>query len=314
MTYCARYRFKILSAVQIPDGEALTITVPGLLPATLEIGLDAYPFGKWAVLRMSGFATEEEARIAGRRLGDTLLVTGAVTRMGIDIGFSRSTLQFSAAIHAAVKAESGKELRAETHGLMVYEEDAVAILGMNAQGSVLIAPQVLEDRLTTWVAASAGLTERQRNCAALLNDSFFVPQTEGQFVLRVSAVEALCDQTDVGADYQTAISAIEAFVASQAFADDVRETINRSLSFQRRQSLRQSYMTKFRTLLSETEAKAFDALYQKRSKLVHDGQGRGDLTMAANEALDLAAAILAADLTHQPAAANAVAQPDRAPF
>ena len=25
------------------------------------------------------------------------------------------------------------------------------------------------------------LTERQRNCAALLNDSLFVPQTEGQF-------------------------------------------------------------------------------------------------------------------------------------
>jgi hypothetical protein len=248
---------------------------------------------------MSGFPTEEEARTAGQRLGDALLVVGAVTKLGIDIGFSQSTLQFGAAVHAAMTASTGRELRAETHGLMVYEEDTVIIVGMNAQGHVLLAPQALEERLTTWVGATATLTERQRNCAALLNDSFFVPQTEGQFVLRVSAVEALCDQTDVGAEYEAAITAIEGFVASQPLAPDVRTTINNSLAFQKKQSLRQSYMTKFRTLLSEDQAKAFDALYQKRSKLVHDGKGRGDLTQAANEALDLAVAILAADLTHQ---------------
>ena len=54
MTYRARYRFKILSAVQIPDGQSLTITLPGFPPATLEMSQDVYPFGKWAVLKMSG--------------------------------------------------------------------------------------------------------------------------------------------------------------------------------------------------------------------------------------------------------------------
>ncbi len=53
MTYRARYRFKILSTVQIPDGQSLTITLPGFLPATLEMSQDVYPFGKWAVLKMS---------------------------------------------------------------------------------------------------------------------------------------------------------------------------------------------------------------------------------------------------------------------
>ena len=313
MTYCARYRFKILSAVQIPDGDPVTVAIPELPPATLHVGPDALPFGQWAVLKMSGFATEEDAWIAGRRLGDTLSVTGALTRMGIDIGFSRSTLQFGAAVHAAVSAKRGKALRPETHGLMIYEEHAVVIAGMSGRLTALIAPRALEERLTKWASASAGLTERQRNCAALLNDSLFVPQTEGQFVLRVSAVEALCDQTDVGAEYQAAISAIETFLAGQPFAADVRETISRSLSFQRRQSLRQSYMAKFKVLLSETEAKAFDALYQKRSKLVHDGQGRGDLTEAANEALELATALLSADLKHQPAVADTMIQPDSGP-
>ncbi|MGO4339699.1 hypothetical protein AB4037_32905 [Labrys sp. KB_33_2] len=222
MTYRARYRFKILSALQVPDGESLTFAIPGLPPATLEMGEDAFPFGKWAILKMSGFTTEDEARRAGQQLGDTLLIVGAVTKLGIDIGFSLSTLRFSAEIHGAAKSKTGKDLRAETHGLMIYEEDTVSIVGMTAQGSVLLTADALEERLTAWVGTTGTLTERQRNCAALLNDSFFVPQTEGQFVLRVSAVEALCDQSDVGTDYQAAISKIEAFVAGEELAADRR--------------------------------------------------------------------------------------------
>jgi hypothetical protein len=295
MTYCARYRFKILTPLKMADGESLNLSIPGFPPATLDVGQDAHPFGKWAVIRMKGFATQEEALSFGQQLGDTLSLVGAVTKLGIDVGFSRLTLRFSNAIQDAI-AKTGTQLRTEIHGLMVYEEDTVSIIGMDARGSALIAPDALQQRLTEWVPVTKGLTERQRNCAALLNDSFFVPQTEGQFVLRISAVEALCDQSDVGADYQAAIVEIEAFVACQSLSADVRKTITQSLSFQKRQSLRQSYMTKFRALLSEDQAKAFDALYRKRSTLVHDGRGRGQLNEAANEALDLAVALLAAEL------------------
>src|SRR4051794_7933501 len=47
-----------------------------------------------------------------------------------------------------MKAQSGRVLRAETHGLMVYEEDTVSIVGVNAQGSVLLGPDALQERLT----------------------------------------------------------------------------------------------------------------------------------------------------------------------
>lgn len=296
MAFCARFRFRILPALEIPEGESSTITIPGLPPATLESNQNAWPFGQWAVLKLNGFGTETEAWRAGQRLGDTLLVAGAVTKLGIDIGFSRSTLQFSEEVHRAVQAETGKELRTDTHGLMVYEEDTLAIVGLNAHGSSLLGPDTFEQRLADWMGTTSRLTERQRNCAALLNDSFFVPQTEGQFILRVSAVEALCNPMDVGAGYQAAIGTLETFVASQSLAPDIRETISRFLTHQKKQSLRQSYMTKFRTLLSDADARAFDALYQKRSKLVHEGRGRGGLAEAANEAMDLATTLLAADL------------------
>ncbi|MER9740890.1 hypothetical protein [Mesorhizobium sp. M0187] len=296
MAYCARCRFKILTPLQIAEGASLTVTIPGCPPAVIDVGPDAYPSGQWIVIRMDGFETEDEAFKAGTQLGDVLSIVGAVTRLGIDIGFSRPTLQFSEHVHAAIKAESGKQLRTETHGLMVYEKDAVTIVGMEARGRSTIASDAFVQRLEEWGHATKQLTQRQQNCAALLNDSLFVPQAEGQFVLRVSAVEALCDQFDVGAELQAAITQIEAFVAGLSLNADVQETIRKSLSFQKKQSLRQSYMTKFRTLLSEDHARAFDALYQKRSALVHDGRGRGQLSEAANEAMDLACALLAAEL------------------
>src|SRR5207253_121623 len=106
------------------------------------------------------FKNEDEARVAGRLLGDTLLVAGAVARIGVDIGFSRSTLQFSEEVHAAVKKETGLELRAETHGLMVYEEDSISIAGVNAHGTVFLAPNMLEQNLKDWIDTVEKITER----------------------------------------------------------------------------------------------------------------------------------------------------------
>jgi hypothetical protein len=106
------------------------------------------PVGHWAIGRIGGFATEGEARRVGQRLGDILLVVGAVTKLGIDVGLSRpSTVGFGEAVLAAVRNETGKELRGENHGLMVYEEGAVAFMNFQARGSVLISADEFKKRL-----------------------------------------------------------------------------------------------------------------------------------------------------------------------
>ncbi len=226
MTYCSRYRFTLLTPLHVDKGKPVDVAIPGLPAVTFEMGEEAYPVGQWAIARIGGFATEEEARKVGQRLGDILLVVGAVTRLGIDVGFSRlSMIRFGEAARAAVRKETGEELRGETHGLMVYEEGAVAFVHFQARGSVLISADDFEKRLGNWAEPSSGLTERQRNCAALINDSLFVPQTEGQFILRISAVEALCEQTVRDARYLSAIEQLEQQLASQTLDEEIRETL-----------------------------------------------------------------------------------------
>lgn len=296
MTYCARYRFKLLTRLQTDASTPVDVSLPNLPVVRFEIGDDAHPVGCWVTAKIEGFATEEDAREAGQLLGDTLLVVGAVATLGIDIGFSRSTVGWSAAIHDAVREQTGREIRPETHGLMVYEKDKTCILDVHGRGSVSICPDAFGEKLINWSRRSSNLTERQRNCAALLNDSYFTAQPEGCFILRISAVEALCDQAVQDRRYLGAIEALERELASQTLDNDIRETLGRILLNAKRQSLRSAYLSKFKTLRSGEEAREFDKLYQLRSKLVHDGVGRGTLNEAAGLALRLATDLLAADL------------------
>ncbi|MFW2445998.1 MAG: hypothetical protein ACN4E6_01610 [Qipengyuania pacifica] len=297
MTYTCRLRFTSIARFQLGAEDHFTVEVPGLSKVTIEQGDEAH-IGRWIVAKMRGFATEEDARRAGERLGERLLVYGVASRAGIDLGFDRSTLQFSERIHDIARRE-GKEFRSETHGLMVYEEGAVAILAVSGKGVVVTPVYMLQDQINQ-LGELAPLTGRQRNCAALINDSFFVGPSQSQFLLRVSAVEALCDQSVKDARYVATIDALDECLISQQADEDVTEAIRHTLRNARRQSLRFAYMTKIRELLSDREARTFDQLYALRSKLLHEGEGRGDLREANQAALDIATTLLRAEIGVSP--------------
>ena len=263
---------------------------------TASINPDAFALGTWVVFKCCGFNNEDAARSAGQRFGDALLATGAVNKLGIDIGFSRTTLQFSEEIQDAVHRVSRRSLRGETHGLMTFEEGSLQVVGQTVRLTATISNDRFGEQMADWLAVHSNFTERQRNCAALINDSFFVANNEGQFILRISAVEALCDEFDVGSEYINAILSLETHLAGMSIDNTTRETVSRWFKDKKKISLRQSYMRKFQTLLSDESARAFDRLYGLRSKLLHDGMGRGQLTEATNQALDLAVAVYQAEL------------------
>ena len=106
--------------------------------------------------------------------------------------------------------------------------------------------------------------------------SLFVPRTEGQFILRISAVEALWEQTVLDARYLSAIEHLEQQLTSQTMDEEIGKTLQRTLDNAKRKSLRLAYMTKFRTLRSQAEAKAFEDLYgeaqQARSLVDNSGK------------------------------------------
>lgn len=278
------------------SGRSTVLELPDFPPLEIFIQHNVSPVGTWVIFKCCQFDSEDEARKAGHLFRDALLIVGAIGRLGVDIGHDRQTLSFSKKIHEGVWQVSKQELRAEMHGLMIYEKGTVAIIRMEARGTVSTGLSALQGQLALWLDKLTVLTERQKNCALLLNDSFFTANVESQFVLRVSAVEALCAPSEPNEHYQSVVQELQNHLATLNASEDALRSLERTFADALRGSTRQSYMRKFRSLLGDTKAKAFDNLYALRSKFVHEGEGRGNLSEAAGAALELSVGLLNAEL------------------
>lgn len=278
-----------------PDA-AFSFVLPNLPEITVEVVGPAYPMGTWVTFRAWGFDTEDAAQAAGDKLGDALTLVGAAEKLGIDLGFSRSTLRFSQAVLDTMQKFDGRETRTEVHGLMTYRKDTVRIIGIDARGSTTIAPGQLQSHLIHWLPEAKPLTERHRTCAALLNDSYFAASSEAQFILCVSAVEALCEQRPAIDDHQRLVDNLIKYLDTQSAEAGLRTKLADHLRNAKRQSIGEAYREKFIRHLGSEHASAFGQLYRLRSSFLHDGQGRGDLQAHANTARDLATALLASEV------------------
>ncbi len=142
---------------------------------------------------------------------------------------------------------------------------------------------------------ASALTDRQRIAAELLNDSQFEMSDDARFLLRISAIEALCPQADLGLAFSHLVDGLLASVPAGASGVNV-ETISDALKRAKRQSVRRACLAKITRLLGGQSAKDFGEFYEQRSKFLHEGQLRGKLGEAASRAYDLALALLLADI------------------
>ncbi len=149
--------------------------------------------------------------------------------------------------------------------------------------------------------SATSLTANQRVAAELLNDSFFKMSPEASFLLRVSAVEALCPQADQTDAVRAIVSSVLASIPSAAPSPD-RDQIEQGLKrLATRQSVRNAYTSKIRHLIGDDKVQKFDALYSRRSNFLHDGGGRGTLGDAADAALEIGLELLLADIAQSAA-------------
>jgi hypothetical protein len=279
-----------------PDAqEPSTIELSGLRPIHIVLNGASDPAGHWVIFMSEGYAFEAEARDAGETFLRALLLAAALDSSGVDPGSGRSKLAFGHAVHQQVREETGTELRADVHGLMVYPDGQVTIWGLHSRATSFCTLLAFSDQLNR-ALRTAVPTERQANAIALLNDSFFVANVEGSFVLRISAVEALCGKDFVPGTPQL-VEKLEMQLSVLDGDPEAKAHVLKSLGFARQMGPRGAYMAHFRRHLGEAAAREFDQLYGLRSKLVHDGIGRGTLSAAHSRALGLAVRLLDAQLS-----------------
>ncbi|MEP6828206.1 MAG: hypothetical protein ABJA10_09030, partial [Aestuariivirga sp.] len=114
------------SAVLLDKSHTETVDIGTFNSIEIKVAGEAHPVGKWVTFTSRGYVTIEEARLRGQNFSDLLSIAGCLGKLGVDVGFNKSTLQFSEQIAANVHAKTGKRLVGEVHGLLTYESDTVA--------------------------------------------------------------------------------------------------------------------------------------------------------------------------------------------
>ena len=207
MSFCFRLRFRMAGALNCGDLKKVFVKFSGIdQPVSIAGENEKIEGAFWLIGISCGYPSEDAARLQGERFRTAMVMAGAFNRFGADCGHDKRTLQFSKAITDEIKETHGVEMRGSLHGLDVFEKDKVAHVSMNAKGSVGKGIDDFRADIENVLTFSSDVTERQKISAALINDSFFVPNVDVQFVMRVSAIEALCDQHDLKQPHQNLIS------------------------------------------------------------------------------------------------------------
>jgi len=224
-----------------------------------------------------------------------MLIGGIVRRVGVDFGIGKRRAQYSNAVKQAV-AKTGATLREEVDGLDVYADEQVVFIATAGHIVAWADVEDINNLINSQEHYAKDFSEPQKIAAGLLNDSLFEVSTDAAFILRISAVEALCPQATASPEYISLASALRDSIPA-TISEDTRQAMVRLLQRDAlRQSVRSAYMSKFRRLLGAQKANQFDKLYSQRSKFLHEGLHRGRLLDAANAALDLAQELLLSDI------------------
>lgn len=304
MTFCFRVKFRMVTSLDVPKGTS-DLALP-VLQSTAKISSNqprSFGSDQWIAIKSCGHSSAAEAQAKAVRLKDSILLAGA-SGLGADFGTDNVRSRLSDAIKREAKERFGADIRDEVHGIDVFEDGDVKHFTAEAHGSVHIGLPDFAKRITE-AGAFPELTRLSRTGAELINDSFFPMPDEARFLLRISAIEALCKQARRPKPVQDLINALVRATPSLTLDDCAAETMRRVLMDARRQSVRQGCLTEIRARLGDAAAAEFDKLYDLRSRYLHSGKGRGSLSAPAEEARRIATNLLFAEIT------NTVVEPDK---
>lgn len=294
--YRARIRFRVAKKLNF-DGVQLAFGVnqrQALLQARDNDVL--IRDSDWLVVNARGFACEDDAKQFGSSLIDSLHLSAAVCRLGLDPGQNLPTAQWSEEFRQLMARETGCDIRDDTHGLDVFaDEPNVKFVNMHLTAAVYTDPTSFLSFVSEFYDMANAMTKESRDVLLLLNFALMRPDPIAQIVFCISAVEMLGQSEDWSVNQKEMLNRLVA--AAKTLEGDcveraeVVDAIRRGMH---RLSLRQGVFRLLDRLNLSSLKKSWDSIYSERSRLVHGlapvpGESYGDL---ANRATTLCGQIL----------------------
>ncbi|MCC3316495.1 hypothetical protein [Nocardia africana] len=222
------------------------------------------------------YPTAAEAISAGKRWRRWLLMTFASHYIGIDIGDEdQPYAEPMSTEFIPVAIPEGTALFRDHHGLLVYPADPPAKFGrFGASATAVRSGRALLERLHAVQQADPGVSDEQVLAFNLMHSSLFDDNVETQFVLLVTAVEAILRPAKRSPEYR---KLIKTFIR-QTEQSDLPANERNSLSGYLGNGQRYSITETGRTLAGILGKATYDGLapsdffasaYSMRSNIVH---------------------------------------------
>lgn len=236
--------------------------------------------GNKFVLSCGGFDSEEDAFNTGKRVKDSLLLSGIKLRMGLDAGRDKARSWLGISVKDMMLKEHGVRIIDDIHGLSVYSEEYPILTG-SASGVVIFSPIDAENftsMLSVLYQRMPEISDKVRLSLELYAASHFEKSDRARFITLVLAIEALLEPKKRKNSAKEVVDGLIKYAKDSQLDDQVKNSFIGSLKWLYKESISYSLQEMAENYLidrkyGDKSAKNFiKHCYDVRSKLVHNGR------------------------------------------
>lgn len=271
MAHGARLRFRSIKGLST-DENSISFDI-----GQVTVELLAAPEGKslrdapWFVLRARNFSDADDAKSFGSRLQTALQIASIRRFWGVDVGEGKATAALFKGITDQLAAD-GHVVRSNVHGLDIYEDlPGTSWFWMEGTATVTANPAPIIEEIQQLFSSMPDKEPSGFDSVRLLNEALISREPAAQLVLAIAAVEHLANGAQWTQPQIRALSRLAQFAESDTELDtdekfELSEMLRKS---QHRMSVRQSHRRLLLDLGLGNLWKSWDALYARRSAILH---------------------------------------------
>lgn len=228
-----------------------------------------------------GFATEGEARAAGRQAKNAVMWWGTRTRAGVDVGDDAARAVVTQTYIDQYREEQGVGLLNELHGLQVYGEDPelpTRFVASSVTPKLLKSTEDFERHFGRAVDMRLELDDKQRLAFELYGLSHFEAAERARFLTLVTAVEAAGEAKTRSPDALAHVDKMVELTRGSGLPKSEIASMEGSLRWLRQESISKTCQDLVETFLAgepyggKPAKKFFQNCYAVRSEMVHSGK------------------------------------------
>ncbi len=233
------------------------------------------------IISCGGFSSEEEAFIQGNNVKKSLLISGPLLGIGIDVGKDLTGARMSTGMKNSMFEKTGVKIIEDVHGLSVYSEEHPTQV-LSCSGSGVVQPWTASQFIETIKSLSnkqLELSEKELLCLELYGASHFERSIRATFLTLVLAIESLIEPEKRGKEATNHVNLLIKLTNDYcSLSSSEKSSIKGSLQWLYQDSISQSLKKLASKYLSHKEygglssQKFISKCYEFRSNLVHNGK------------------------------------------